>query len=90
MTDGHILVIPNVHVADATEDPMVTAMVMECAALIASPPCNIITSAGLEATHSVSIFTPMCFRAVPATGWRCRGRWKVLPFGAGKVLRNLF
>lgn len=52
-TPGHLLVIPLVHVADATVDPEVTAQVMTRAAQIAVPPCNIITSAGAEATQKV-------------------------------------
>lgn len=50
---GHVLVIPKVHVPDATYDPSITAMVMMNAAQIARPPCNIITSAGAEATQTV-------------------------------------
>lgn len=53
VVDGHVLVIPTAHVADATEDPVVSAAVMARAAEIATPPCNLITSAGVEATQSV-------------------------------------
>lgn len=50
---GHVLVIPTAHVRDVAEDPIVSAAVMARAAEIAVPPCNIITSAGAEATQSV-------------------------------------
>lgn len=50
---GHQLVVPAVHVADALENPRVTAEVMSVAAAIAPKPCNIITSAGREATQTV-------------------------------------
>jgi histidine triad (HIT) family protein len=56
VTPGHILVIPTRHVANAAEDPDVTAAVMRRAAEYASAqmePCNIITSIGPEATQSV-------------------------------------
>lgn len=53
VTEGHVLVIPNAHVRDATEDPIITASVMARAAYLAKSPCNIITSAGEEATQTV-------------------------------------
>jgi histidine triad (HIT) family protein len=54
VTPGHVLVIPAEHVEDATVDPEVTAVVMRRSAELAEPPCNIITSAGAEATQSVA------------------------------------
>jgi histidine triad (HIT) family protein len=53
VADGHLLVIPRQHVVDATEAPYVTAGTMLRAASVAAPPCNIITSAGPEATQTV-------------------------------------
>jgi histidine triad (HIT) family protein len=53
VTDGHLLVIPHQHVVDATDAPYVAANTMLRAASIASPPCNLITSAGTEATQTV-------------------------------------
>lgn len=53
IVDGHILVLPKMHVADFTVLPQATAEVMACAAQLATPPCNLITSAGAEATQSV-------------------------------------
>lgn len=53
VTDGHVLVIPKHHVADAVEEPQVTADVMAAAAMYADRPCNIITSAGSHATQTV-------------------------------------
>lgn len=53
VTDGHTLVVPRLHVADALERPMVTGMVMQRVAQLAVKPCNIITSAGPEATQTV-------------------------------------
>lgn len=53
VVDGHLLVLPTSHVSDATEDPQVTAATMRRAAELAQPPCNIIASAGLEATQTV-------------------------------------
>lgn len=55
VTDGHVLVVPTVHVRDALQDPAVTAATMKAAAGLAakSGPCNFITSVGAEATQSV-------------------------------------
>lgn len=53
VTPGHLLVVPKIHVSDATEDPRVTGMTMFYAASLAKAPCNLITSAGREATQSV-------------------------------------
>lgn len=53
VTEGHTLVIPTDHVRDAIENPAVTAKTMHAAAELATAPCNIITSAGREATQSV-------------------------------------
>lgn len=54
---GHRLFVPRSHVADALEDPLVTAMTMrfasEWAARAGVGPCNLITSRGPEATQSV-------------------------------------
>jgi histidine triad (HIT) family protein len=53
---GHILVIPNQHVADFAEDPEVSASTMADAARLARTlggDCNLITSKGLSATQSV-------------------------------------
>ncbi|MEN3615706.1 HIT domain-containing protein [Plantactinospora sp. ZYX-F-223] len=53
VVDGHVIVIPTSHVRDALEDTEVTAATMRAAAGIAPHPCNLITSAGREATQSV-------------------------------------
>lgn len=53
VTDGHVLVIPRQHVVDATDKPYVAAETMQRAASFATPPCNIITSAGPEASQTV-------------------------------------
>jgi histidine triad (HIT) family protein len=54
VTEGHLLVIPKVHVADVGHDPQVSAFTMERAAqLSANQWCNIITSRGRVATQSV-------------------------------------
>lgn len=50
---GHLLVIPTTHVADLTTDPAVSAAAFQRAAEIAAPPCNVITSAGWQATQTV-------------------------------------
>jgi histidine triad (HIT) family protein len=52
---GHILVVPRRHVADAVEDPAVTAAVMARAAELAAghEASNILTSVGAAATQSV-------------------------------------
>jgi histidine triad (HIT) family protein len=53
---GHTLVVPAAHVRDALESPEVTGAVFAYAALLAglaAPQCNLITSAGLDATQSV-------------------------------------
>jgi histidine triad (HIT) family protein len=53
VVDGHVLVIPNEHVVDFTENPGVSAAVMFHAAELAVAPCNLITSAGRAATQTV-------------------------------------
>lgn len=53
VTEGHILVIPRVHVATALQDPDVSATVMRRAAEIAPNPCNLIVNVGAEATQTV-------------------------------------
>ncbi|MEU6990329.1 nucleoside 2-deoxyribosyltransferase domain-containing protein [Streptomyces sp. NPDC046465] len=55
VNDGHVLVIPRTHVADAGTDPTVSARTMACAAELMAemPSANIITSKGSEATQSV-------------------------------------
>lgn len=54
---GHRLFVPKAHVADALEDPMVTAVTTrfacEWAARAGTGACNLITSRGPEATQSV-------------------------------------
>ncbi len=54
---GHRLFVPRVHVADALEDPMVTAVTArfaaEWAARAGVGACNLITSRGPEASQSV-------------------------------------
>jgi histidine triad (HIT) family protein len=54
VTEGHLLVIPKMHVADFGHDPYVSAAVMKRAAqLAASQWCNVITSRGKVATQTV-------------------------------------
>lgn len=55
VNEGHVFVLPRVHVEDAGTDPDVTAAVMRRAAelLAEHPAANIITSKGREATQSV-------------------------------------
>lgn len=57
VTPGHRLVVPKLHVADALEDPAVTAEVVMYAADYAVTAglssCNLITSAGAAATQTV-------------------------------------
>jgi len=53
VTEGHLLVLPLRHVRDVAEDPDVSAATMRAAAELATAPCNVITSAGPEATQTV-------------------------------------
>lgn len=55
VTDGHVLVLPFAHVADATTSPHVTAAVMRRAAEYAErhQAVNLITSRGRDATQTV-------------------------------------
>ncbi|MEU9405802.1 HIT family protein [Streptomyces sp. NPDC048281] len=55
VNEGHLLVLPRVHVADAGSDPDVTASVMRRAAelMAESPAANLITSKGSPATQTV-------------------------------------
>ncbi|SDM47159.1 HIT family protein [Allokutzneria albata] len=55
VNDGHVLVIPRTHVADASVDPAVSGRVMTCAAELMAEheAANIITSRGAAATQTV-------------------------------------
>jgi histidine triad (HIT) family protein len=53
VTEGHVLVIPRIHVTDVTSNAYISGRTMRAAAEIATAPCNIITSAGAEATQTV-------------------------------------
>jgi histidine triad (HIT) family protein len=56
VTEEHVLVIPNVHVEDFREDPVISALTMARAAELAAhmdQPTNLITSAGEAATQTV-------------------------------------
>lgn len=56
VVDGHVLIIPKLHVAHAGDDPQVTGDTMACAseyAGILHDSFNLITSAGRAATQSV-------------------------------------
>lgn len=54
VTRHHVIVLPKQHVADATDDPMLTGYVMACAStLVTGGSANIITSIGRPATQSV-------------------------------------
>lgn len=56
VNDGHVLVIPRVHVADAIEDPDITADAVRRAAQYAAEvgaDLNLITSVGGDATQTV-------------------------------------
>lgn len=55
ITDGHVLVLPYEHVADAAVHPVATGQVMQRAAELAGlhPAANIITSIGAAATQTV-------------------------------------
>lgn len=61
VVEGHTVVVPRVHVADATDSPKVTGQVMVRAALVAdafrrvggADGVNVITSVGAAATQTV-------------------------------------
>ncbi|MFI1734913.1 HIT family protein [Streptomyces acidicola] len=55
VSDGHVLVIPRTHVADAGVNPAVSGRTMTCAAELMAElnAANIITSKGPEATQTV-------------------------------------
>jgi len=55
VNEGHVFVLPRVHVPDAGTDPDVTAAVMRHAAELMAehPAANIVTSKGRAATQSV-------------------------------------
>ena len=55
VNDGHVLVIPTAHVADAGVDPEVSARTMACAAELMAEhaDANIITSKGSHGTQTV-------------------------------------
>jgi len=55
VTPGHTLVVPVTHVRDVAENPIISSAAAYAAAVLASEvgPCNVITSAGREATQTV-------------------------------------
>ncbi|MEU3792212.1 HIT domain-containing protein [Streptomyces fructofermentans] len=54
VTEGHLLVIPKVHVVDFGHDPRISAATMRRAAELAAEQwCNVITSRGRVATQTV-------------------------------------
>jgi len=54
VVEGHLLVIPKIHVADVGHVPDVSAIAMKRAAQVAASQwCNVITSRGRVATQSV-------------------------------------
>jgi histidine triad (HIT) family protein len=73
VAEGHVLVVPRVHVQDAGQDPEVTAVVMRRAAeLVAQlPDANLITSKGANATQT--------FPRGREPVVHCRGRWPYVP-----------
>lgn len=73
VTPGHWLVIPSVHVDDATTEPLVTGVAFARAAEIAPYPCNLITSADTQATQTV---WHLHIHVVP----RCEGDGLALPW----------
>lgn len=77
VVDGHVLVIPKRHVADAASDPETSAAAMRRAAEIVPWPANIITSLGAEATQSVF---HLHLHIVP----RAEGDGLALPWYSGK------
>lgn len=72
-TGDHLLIIPRAHVADATTDPVITAMVARRAAQIARPGRHITVNIGAVAGQTVfhlhwHVFT-------------CRGGKRCMPWG---------
>jgi histidine triad (HIT) family protein len=53
VTPGHVLVVPKRHVQDFTDQPIESAKAMLAAGEYATAPCNLITSAGADATQTV-------------------------------------
>ena len=53
VVEGHLLIIPKIHVSTALQDPDVSATVMRRASEIAEQPCNLIVNVGAEATQTV-------------------------------------
>jgi histidine triad (HIT) family protein len=86
VTPGHRLVVPKVHVADALESEAVSARVMAYAANKARTaglfPCNLITSAGADASQTVF---HLHLHIVP----RRPGDGLALPWSQGRVTRPL-
>lgn len=48
VTEGHVIIAPKRHVTDATVDPDVTLAVMRAVAEVATEPCDIMTSLGMQ------------------------------------------
>lgn len=81
VTPGHLLVVSREHVIDALDVPSVTAGAMQAAAEIArkrGDQCNLITSAGRNATQSVF---HLHIHIIPRT----EGDGLALPWDAGRA-----
>ena len=83
MVEGHLLVIPKVHVQDFTDNPRVAGDTMERAGELAAGmgSYNVITSKGLPATQSVF---HLHLHLVP----RSWGDGVALPWYSGKTTRK--
>ena len=56
VVEGHRLIVPNIHVVSASDDPVITGHVFEAAGKYGASMCrpfNLITSAGRAATQTV-------------------------------------
>lgn len=55
VNSGHVLIVPREHVTDVTTNPRVSLLAMSRAIEMAADhfPCNIIVSAGREATQTI-------------------------------------
>lgn len=89
---GHVLFVPVRHVADATDSPTETAVVMSRAARyvrdVVGGPANIVTSVGAEATQTVFHLHVHVLPRGEGDGLRPSWPWRVKPgeeLGPGEV-----
>lgn len=92
---GHVLFVPRKHVADATDNPTVTAITAARASAyikdVVKGPANLITSVGAESTQTVFHLHFHVVPRGPEDGLRASWPWRIKPgeeLGPGEIAPN--